>query len=88
MADVTNMSPYVIITPAYNEAKYIEMAIKSVISQTLRPGLWVIGPRMKLRKLSNYMPNSMNGFGISTGRKRRGNHILGVMFARLCKDIP
>jgi len=33
---------YVIITPAYNEARYIAMTIGSVIAQTVRPLLWVI----------------------------------------------
>ena len=33
---------YVIITPAYNEQKYIAMTIDSVIAQTVKPVLWVI----------------------------------------------
>lgn len=33
---------YVIVTPAYNEARCIENAIASVIQQTVRPTLWVI----------------------------------------------
>ena len=33
---------YVIITPARDEEKYIEMTIESVISQTIRPIEWVI----------------------------------------------
>jgi poly-beta-1,6-N-acetyl-D-glucosamine synthase len=33
---------YVLVTPARNEAKYIEGTILSVISQTLRPDKWVI----------------------------------------------
>lgn len=33
---------YVIVTPAYNEARYIENTIASVIQQTIRPALWVI----------------------------------------------
>lgn len=36
------MSKYIIITPAYNEAKYIGVTIESVIAQTVRPLLWVI----------------------------------------------
>jgi len=42
VSSVTNMSPYVIITPAYNEMRYIGMTIESVIAQTVRPLLWVI----------------------------------------------
>ena len=34
--------PYVIVTPARNEAQYIEKTIESVISQTLLPKRWVI----------------------------------------------
>src|SRR5260370_42507076 len=33
---------YVLITPARNEAGYIEGTVKSVISQTVRPVKWVI----------------------------------------------
>ena len=33
---------YVLITPARNEAKFIERTIKSVVGQTVRPAKWVI----------------------------------------------
>jgi biofilm PGA synthesis N-glycosyltransferase PgaC len=33
---------YVIVTPARNEAKYIEQTIQSVVAQTLRPAEWII----------------------------------------------
>ncbi len=33
---------YVLITPARNEAKFIELTMKSVVSQTVRPIKWVI----------------------------------------------
>jgi biofilm PGA synthesis N-glycosyltransferase PgaC len=33
---------YVIVTPARNEAQYIELTLKSVIAQTVRPLKWVI----------------------------------------------
>src|SRR5437773_5655127 len=33
---------YVLITPARNEAAFIELTLKSVIAQTLRPARWVI----------------------------------------------
>jgi len=33
---------YVLITPARNEAQFIELTIKSVIAQTLRPMKWII----------------------------------------------
>jgi glycosyltransferase involved in cell wall biosynthesis len=33
---------YVLITPARNEAQFIELAIKSVIAQTVRPLKWII----------------------------------------------
>jgi len=36
------MSNYVIITPAFNEEKYIESTIKSVLSQTIKPVSWII----------------------------------------------
>jgi len=34
--------PYVLITPARNEAQFIELTIKSVVAQTVRPIKWVI----------------------------------------------
>jgi len=37
-----NSTKYIIITPAYNEAEYIEKTIESVISQCILPSLWVI----------------------------------------------
>ena len=36
------LSPYVLITPARNEAQFIDFTIQSVISQTVRPLKWVI----------------------------------------------
>ena len=33
---------YVLITPARNEAKFIELTIKSVVAQTVRPLKWVV----------------------------------------------
>ncbi len=39
MAKTTN---YVIITPARNEARFIELTLKSVIAQTILPTKWVI----------------------------------------------
>src|SRR5207244_12506716 len=33
---------YVLITPARNEATFIELTIKSVVGQTVRPAKWVI----------------------------------------------
>ncbi|HXM94085.1 MAG TPA: glycosyltransferase family A protein [Candidatus Dormibacteraeota bacterium] len=33
---------YVLITPARNEAQFIELTIKSVVAQTFRPAKWVI----------------------------------------------
>jgi poly-beta-1,6-N-acetyl-D-glucosamine synthase len=37
-----NLPSYVLITPARNEADYIELTLKSVVSQTVRPLKWVI----------------------------------------------
>src|SRR5215471_7553161 len=33
---------YVLVTPARNEAEFIEQTIKSVVAQTIRPAKWVI----------------------------------------------
>jgi GT2 family glycosyltransferase len=36
------MCTYVLVTPARNEVKYIELTIKSVVNQTIRPAKWII----------------------------------------------
>jgi len=36
------MSNYVIITPAHNEEDFLELTIKSMVAQTIRPSRWVI----------------------------------------------
>lgn len=39
---MTDFPKYVLITPARNEAAYIELTLKSVVAQILRPAKWVI----------------------------------------------
>jgi glycosyltransferase involved in cell wall biosynthesis len=39
---MTALPTYVLITPARNEAQFIELTIKSVVAQTVRPLKWVI----------------------------------------------
>jgi poly-beta-1,6-N-acetyl-D-glucosamine synthase len=39
---MTEIPSYVIITPARNEAQFIELTLRSVIAQTIRPLKWVI----------------------------------------------
>ena len=39
---MTSPLTYVLITPARNEAEFIESAIKSVVAQAVRPAKWVI----------------------------------------------
>jgi biofilm PGA synthesis N-glycosyltransferase PgaC len=39
---VLTLPSYVLITPARNEADYIELTLKSVVAQTVRPLKWVI----------------------------------------------
>src|ERR1700682_4730737 len=41
-AAMPSLPVYVLITPAWNEAQYIEQTIKSVVAQTIRPLKWVI----------------------------------------------
>src|ERR1700681_1682518 len=42
MAHRLNHMPYVLITPARNEERFIEKTIQSVIGQTILPSKWVI----------------------------------------------
>jgi poly-beta-1,6-N-acetyl-D-glucosamine synthase len=39
---MANLPTYVLVTPARNEAEFIELTIKSVVAQTVRPLKWVI----------------------------------------------
>jgi glycosyltransferase involved in cell wall biosynthesis len=39
---MTNLPGYILITPARNEASFIELTLKSVVSQTVRPLRWII----------------------------------------------
>lgn len=39
---MADLPAYVIITPARNEAKFIELTLKSVVAQTVKPVKWVI----------------------------------------------
>jgi poly-beta-1,6-N-acetyl-D-glucosamine synthase len=40
--ELVTLPSYVLITPARNEAQFIELTIKSVVAQTVRPVKWVI----------------------------------------------
>src|SRR5262249_48265080 len=39
---MSTLPSYVLITPARNEAEFIELTLKSVVAQTVRPLRWVI----------------------------------------------
>ena len=39
---MSTLPSYVLVTPARNEAKFIELTLKSVVAQTVRPLKWVI----------------------------------------------
>src|SRR5580698_5620044 len=39
---MSKLPSYVLITPARNEAQYIELTLRSMAAQTLRPLRWVI----------------------------------------------
>src|SRR4051794_12067696 len=39
---MTTLPSYGLITPARNEAQYIELTLKSMVAQTYRPAKWVI----------------------------------------------
>lgn len=39
---MTALPTYVLITPARNEAQFIELTVRSVVAQTVRPARWII----------------------------------------------
>src|SRR5882724_599414 len=41
-ANVSSLPTYVLITPSWNEARFIEQTINSVVKQTVRPLKWLI----------------------------------------------
>ncbi|MGA7838083.1 MAG: glycosyltransferase [Ignavibacteriaceae bacterium] len=57
------MKSYVLITPARNEADYIEKTIKSVINQTILPQKWIIvsdGSTDRTEEIVNYYISKFN----------------------------
>lgn len=42
MTHYKNIKPYILVTAARNEAKYIGKVIESILSQTIKPAKWVI----------------------------------------------
>src|SRR6266478_7121974 len=66
--DLTRLKPpagcsYVLITPARNEAKFIELTIQSVIRQTILPVKWVI--------VSDGSTDGTDGCGAEVRRRAR-----------------
>src|SRR6476620_1032425 len=37
-----NQQAYVLVTPARNEKDFIELTIKSVVAQTVKPAMWIV----------------------------------------------
>src|ERR1039457_6463309 len=37
-----NRDSFVLVTAAYNEEKYIEQTLRSIVAQTLRPAKWIV----------------------------------------------
>jgi poly-beta-1,6-N-acetyl-D-glucosamine synthase len=42
MANMSRLPAYVLITPARNEARFIELTLQSVVAQTARPLRWIV----------------------------------------------
>src|SRR3984893_10560977 len=60
---MTSLPTYVLITPARNEAQFIEGTIESVVAQTVRPLKWIIvsdgstdGTDELVRKYATHFP--------------------------------
>jgi poly-beta-1,6-N-acetyl-D-glucosamine synthase len=42
MGETMNRDAYVLVTAAYNEEKYIEQTLRSIVAQTLHPAKWIV----------------------------------------------
>jgi glycosyltransferase involved in cell wall biosynthesis len=42
MIEAMNRDAYVLVTAAYNEEKYIEQTLRSIVAQTFRPAKWIV----------------------------------------------
>jgi glycosyltransferase involved in cell wall biosynthesis len=78
------LSKYVLITPARNEAEFIELTIKSVVAQTVRPIKWIIvsdgstdGTDDIVRRYASYHP----WIELLRMQERPERHFAGKVFA-------
>jgi biofilm PGA synthesis N-glycosyltransferase PgaC len=79
-----DLPQYILITPARNEAEFIELTIKSVVAQTVRPIKWVIvsdgstdGTDDRVRKYATAHP----WIELIQMPERRERHFAGKAFA-------
>lgn len=87
---------YVLITPARNEAQFIELTLKSVVSQTVRPLRWIIvsdGSTDGTDEIVNRYAADNPWIELLRMPERRERHFAGKVhafnagYARL-KDLP
>ncbi len=90
---MTERSTYILITPARNEAKYIEKTLQSVAAQSVLPAAWVIvsdgstdrtdeivqayEQKFSFIKLLHRPPDTTRNFGSKAAAIRAGVDCLG-----------
>ena len=77
-------SSYVLITPARNEAKFIELTIKSVVSQAVLPAKWVIvsdGSTDGTEDIANKYAADHPWIEVIGMPERRNRHFAGKVYA-------
>ncbi|MBI1911398.1 MAG: glycosyltransferase family 2 protein [Deltaproteobacteria bacterium] len=75
---------YIIISPVKNEESYIELTIRSVISQTVKPSAWVIvndGSTDRTREITEKYANEFSWIkllNLPASKRVRGGHVVKV----------
>jgi glycosyltransferase involved in cell wall biosynthesis len=75
---------YVLVTPARNEAKFIELTLKSVVAQTVRPLKWVIvsdGSTDGMDEIVSRYAAEHSWIELVRMPERRERHFAGKIFA-------
>jgi glycosyltransferase involved in cell wall biosynthesis len=94
--ELVNPLTYVLITPARNEADFIELTLKSVVSQTVRPLKWVIvsdGSTDGMDEIVSRYDTEHPWIELVRMPERRERHFAGKVYAfnagyARVKDLP
>ena len=92
---MSNPLNYVLITPARNEAEFIDLTIRSIVAQTFRPLKWVIvsdGSTDQTDEIVNSYAAAIRGFSCSECRSAKSvispaRSMLSTLGTNIVKDL-